>query len=66
MTNIMSAAEAAAKAKVDKSSIVRAIQAGKINANRNEFGDYEITPEELNKYRRRGHNDGSNRPSRAR
>jgi hypothetical protein len=38
---------------VDKSAIVRAIQVGKINATRNEFGDYEITPEALSKYRRR-------------
>jgi IS30 family transposase len=49
----MSAAEAAAKINVDKSTIARAIRAGKINASRNEFGDYEITPEELSKYRRR-------------
>jgi hypothetical protein len=49
----MSAAQAAAKANVDKSTIARAIQAGKIKASRNDFGDYEITPEALSKYRRR-------------
>jgi hypothetical protein len=52
-TGRMTATQAAAKAGVAKSSITRAIKAGKIRAERNEFGDYEIVPEELSNYRRR-------------
>jgi hypothetical protein len=52
-TNTMSAAQAAAKVDVDKSSIIRAIHAGKIDASKNEFGDWRIPPEQLGRYRRR-------------
>jgi len=49
----MSAAEAAVVADVDKASIIRAIQAGKISARKNRFGDWRITPKQLRRYRRR-------------
>jgi hypothetical protein len=43
-------AKAAAQANVHKSSIIRAIRSGRIRASRNEFGDWRIAPEELNRY----------------
>ena len=50
---MLTADEAATQVGVDKSTIARAIRAGRINANKNQFGAYEISPEELMKFRRR-------------
>jgi hypothetical protein len=53
MLNELSTAEAAKSVGVDKCSITRAIQAGKINASKNEYGDYRILRSELARYRPR-------------
>jgi excisionase family DNA binding protein len=49
----MSVTEAAALTGVSKSAIVRAIHAGKIDADRNSFGDWRIRSDGLKRYRRR-------------
>jgi excisionase family DNA binding protein len=51
--NDLSTTEAAALRHVNKSSITRAIAAGKINASKNEFGDWRIPRSELARYHRR-------------
>jgi hypothetical protein len=51
--NTLSTQGAAAKVGVAKSSICRAIHAGKILAEKNEFGDWRIHPNELMRYRQR-------------
>jgi excisionase family DNA binding protein len=51
--NDLSTAEAASIVGVDKASIARAIKAGKISADKNEFGDYRIRRSELARYRPR-------------
>jgi hypothetical protein len=50
----ISVAEAATRLKADKTTVIRAVKASKIDgAFKNEFGDWRIPPSGLKRYRRR-------------